>query len=156
MLKVLVPAVALLGLFTVVARPAEVPVVVQHDAAPMGWHLHHEGSLAKLAYGVANSDQLAMMLTCAPGDAEAVVYGDVQPVAARATRVANTVARPDPLSAGEAFETRISLNDPALTGLAEHGRMRVESPIGGRGLRADADERRLIADFLGYCGADRV
>ena len=156
MLKVLIPAVGLLGLLTVAARPAEAPPPMQQDPASMGWHLYHEGPMAKLAYGVANSDQLAIMLTCAPGDRHAVVYGDVQPATAGIIQAASGSGRNDPLSGGEAYETRISLADPVLAGLAESGRMPVESQGGGHRLRADADERGLVANFLAYCGAGAV
>lgn len=157
MLKVLVPAVGLLGLFTVAARPVEAPLSVQQpDPAPMGWHLYHEGPMAKLAYGVANSDQLAMMLTCTPGDREAVVYGDVQPDTPRLQRVGAGPVEADPLSGGVAFETRVPLRDPVLMQLANDGRMPVESQSGGHRLRADAAERRLVSAFIAYCGADAV
>ena len=86
MFKTLIPAVACLGLVAFAAKTQ--PVVAALDPADavqtMAWHISTEGEMAKLAYGVANSDQLAMMVTCAPGDATAAVYGDVRPAGAGA------------------------------------------------------------------------
>ena len=86
MFKILVPAVAAIGLVALAAKTQAVAsedttAVTQSIAAEpvLGWYVSYEGSMAKLAYGVANSDQLSMMVTCAPGDRSAVIYGDVVP-----------------------------------------------------------------------------
>ena len=150
MFKVLVPAFALLGFVAVAARPAAPAVEIQADPAPMGWHLHHEGPLAKLAYGVANSDQLVLMVSCRPGDRHATLYGDVHPDTPRLTAVSNA-SMSDPLSGGEAYEARLPLTDPALQALASRGRMPVEGQAGDHVLRADEDERRMIRQFMSYC-----
>ena len=150
MFKILVPALALLGFVAVAARPAAPAVEVQADPAPMAWHLHHEGRLAKLAYGVANSDQLVLMVSCRPGDRHAILYGDVHPDTPRLTAASYTEMS-DPLSGGEAYEARVPLNDPVLQRLASRGRMPVEGRSGEHVLRADADERRMIAQFMSYC-----
>ncbi|MFN3537901.1 MAG: hypothetical protein ACK4Y4_10675, partial [Brevundimonas sp.] len=122
----------------------------------MGWHLHHEGSMAKLAYGVANSDQLALMLTCDPGERSAVVYGDVQPDSPRLMRASTSYSEPDPLSGGEAYETRIALNDSALISLVERGTMQVEGAAGVFTLPATETERLTVSRFLGYCASDHA
>lgn len=151
MFKVLIPAAGIIGLAVFAAQPAASGYEIQRDVQPMGWHLHYEGSMAKLAYGVANSDQLALMMTCEPGEASAVVYGDVQPDTPRLMRASMEYSEPDPLSAGEAYETRIALNDQALTGLATRGVMRVEGPAGEFALDADSHERALAAQFISHC-----
>ena len=156
MLKVLVPAVGLLGAVAFAAQPATPVLEVQENPAPMGWHLHHEGSLAKLAYGVANSDQLVLMMTCAPGDRAAVVYGDVQMADARLERASYVQTAPDPLSGGEAFESRVSLSSPALEGLAEGRGVRLEGQAGTRLVRTTDTEREAVADFLSHCGSGKV
>lgn len=157
MFKVLVPAVAALGLVAFAAQSGDVTPVVEADgvmAAPvMGWSVHHEGALAKLAYGVANSDQLALMVTCMPGDKTAVVYGDVQVEGARLADASYVV---DPLSGGQAEETRIPVGDPALDGLARNGRMTVIGDAGQFQLAASTEERRLVRDFLAYCSPSRT
>ena len=140
MFKILIPAVAALGL---VAFAAKTQPAVTDFAAPtadaMAWHLSQEGDTAKLAYGVANSDQLAMMVTCAPGDATAAVYGEVRPSTARA----------DASSGME--ESRVSIRDAGLRDLADKGAMRVVGDEGAFVIRASAPERRGIGQFLDYC-----
>ena len=157
MFKVLVPAVAALGLIAFAAQSRDVAPEAEAAgvmAAPvMSWSVHHEGALAKLAYGVANSDQLALMVTCMPGDATAAVYGDVQVEGARLTQASLQI---DPLSGGEAEETRIPVSDPALAGLARNGRMTVVGDAGRFQLAASDQERRVVRDFLAYCSPGRA
>ncbi len=155
MFKVLVPAVAALGLIAFAAQSqTSAPEVDATMTTPvMSWSVHHEGALAKLAYGVANSDQLALMVTCMPGDATAAVYGDVQIDGASLTQAS---LRVDPLSGGEAEETRIAVNSPSLASLASHGRMTVVGDAGRFQLAATGEERRVVSDFLAYCSAGRA
>ena len=159
MFKILIPAAAALGLFAFAAQSqgADVTTEAAMVAAPvMGWSVHHEGALAKLAFGVANSDQLALMLSCQPGDRTAVVYGDVLPETAGVIQAGLTPQALDPLSGGEADESRISLADPALKGLASIGRMTVRGDAGLFQLAATSEERRMVGDFLAYCSAGRA
>lgn len=155
MFKIAIPAVAALGLIAFAARSQATNLDVQNDVAPMGWHLSHEGSLAKLAYGVENSDQLALMMTCERGQTQAIVYGDVQPASPRIVR-ASTTSAIDPLSGDLSGETRISVRDPAMQQLALSGKLAVEADAGLFQLSATPTERRLIGDFFAYCGSDRV
>ena len=155
MFKIAIPAVAALGLIAFAARSQATNLDVQSDVAPMGWHLSHEGSLAKLAYGVENSDQLALMMTCEPGQTQAVVYGDVQPAGPRVIKASAETAI-DPLSGDLSSEARISLRDPALQQLVLSGKLPVEADAGQFELSANPVERRLIGDFFAYCGSDRV
>ena len=156
MLKILIPAVAALGLIAFAAQTEtsvdQVPVVPQ----AMGWHLSHDGAIAKLAYGVENSDQLALMMTCMPGDAQAVVYGDVQPAGGRLIQASWGPAPLDPMSGGEAIETRISLNDIGLRGLADRGEMDVQGEAGAFSIKASRQERRVVGEFLAYCSQGRA
>ncbi|MBI2260638.1 MAG: hypothetical protein HYU62_03125 [Caulobacterales bacterium] len=159
MFKFAIPAVAALGLIVVAAQSQATHADADAEAGmavPMGWHLTHEGPMAKLAYGVANSDQLALMMTCEPGQAQAIVYGDVQPASPRLHKASMTSAVIDPLSGGLADETRISLRDPALLELARLGAMEVESDAGHFELTVDHDERRLVSEFFAYCGTEAV
>lgn len=155
MLKIAIPAVAALGLIAFAAQSQATNLDVQTGVAPMGWHLSHEGSLAKLAYGVENSDQLALMMTCERGQAQATVYGDVLPASPRLIK-ASMATTIDPLGGGLADETRISVRDPALRQLARSGKLAVEADAGQFELSANPAERRLISDFFAYCGSDRV
>jgi hypothetical protein len=162
MFKILVPAVAALGLVafaaktqdwsheqadTAVVASAASPVLARVMAPVMGWHLSYEGPMAKLAYGVENSDQLAMMVTCAPGDRSAVLYGDVLPASPRLAQAS---------MGGEGDEARMPLTDPALQGLARNGVMPVVGEAGPTRISATADERRVVSGFLAYCGGVRA
>jgi hypothetical protein len=164
MFKLLIPAAAAVALVAFAAstesvgsfavEPASAPAPIQ--ASAMGWHLSHEGAMAKLAYGLKNSDQLALMVTCSPGDSTAVVYGDVQPDTPRLIPTSHGPVPIDPVSGGDAIETRLALHDASLTGLASDGVLRVQGEAGSFALRASADERRMIAGFLTYCGSSRA
>lgn len=142
MFKILIPAVAALGLvaFTAKTQPLVETTSAVTAAPAMGWHVSYEGSTAKLAYGVADSDQLAMMVTCAPGDATAAVYGDVRPEGSKA-------------AASSMDETRVSLRDVSLRDLASRGAMKVvgDGDGGAWRLAATAGEQRAIGQFLAYC-----
>ena len=166
MFKTLIPAVAALGLVAFAAQTAtpssqiddiaSVPASVVMTQPVMSWSLHHEGAIAKLAYGVENSDQLALMMTCMPGDASAVVYGDVQPAGGRLIQASMGPELLDPLSGGEALESRIPLRDAGLRGLAERGRMDVQGDAGTFSIKATRQERRVVGEFLAYCGQGRA
>ena len=157
MFKFAIPAVAALGLIAAAAQSqADNAEAVAPAAAPMGWHLNHEGAMAKLAYGVANSDQLALMMTCEPGQNQAIVYGDVQPASPRLLKASMAAGAIDPLSGGLAEENRISLRDPALQKLARKGRLEVEGDAGHFELTATGEERRLVGEFFAYCGSEAV
>ena len=110
--------------------------------------------MAKLAYGVANSDHLALMMTCAPGQAQAIVYGEVQPASPRLIKTAVTEGPIDPLDGGLADESRIPLRDPTLRGLLQHGTLEVKGDAGHFKLTARGDERRLVEQFFAYCGTE--
>lgn len=156
MLKFAIPAVAALGLIAYAAQSQATNADAQTLAAPMGWHLSHEGDIAKLAYGVENSDQLALMMTCAPGQTQAVVYGDVRPATPRLVKASMTTAAIDPLGGGLADEARVSVRDPAIQALARTGKLAVDGEAGRFELSATSQERRLIGDFFAYCGSGRM
>ncbi len=158
MFKFAIPAVAALGLIAVAAqsRATDAAPEAGSSSATMGWHLSHEGSMAKLAYGMANSDQLALMMTCEPGQTHAVIYGDVQPSSPRLVKTSMASVDIDPLSGGLADEARIALRDPALQTLARSGRLAVGGDAGHFELTAEGEERRLVRDFFAYCGTDTV
>ena len=156
MLKFVVPAVAALGLIAFAAQSSASNSDTQSASGAMGWHLSHEGRMAKLAYGVENSDQLALMMTCEPGRSQAVVYGDVQPATPRLIHASMNEAPIDPLDGELADEARISLNDPTLRDLARKGVLAVEGDAGRFELTATDKERALIGAFFAYCGTEQA
>ncbi|MEN5169735.1 hypothetical protein ABE444_09235 [Brevundimonas pondensis] len=155
MLKSIVPVVAALG-FAALAGQALTTAPAAPGQGAAGWHLLHEGAMAKLAYGLPDSDQVALMLTCSPGDRAAVVYGDVQPRSPALTPIAMGPQPIDPLSDGEAFEARLPLTDAALTGLARGGRIAVQTEGGDQQIRASRAERRMVQGFLSYCASSHA
>ncbi len=156
MFKVLLPAAAALGLIAFAAQSQGAASEPEMTQPVMSWTLHHDGEFAKLAYGVPNSDQLAIMVACQPGDRLASVYGDVRLQTAQLIQASYGAQPIDPLSGGLAEEVRVAINDPSLTRLAERGRLTVEGDAGRFTLAADPEERRLVRDFLAYCGAERA
>lgn len=156
MLKFAIPAVAALGLIACAAHSQATNADVQIVAAPMGWHLSREDAVAKLAYGVEHSDQLALMLTCRPGEARAVVYGDARPAAAHQTKPPTAGLSIDPLSGDLADQASIPVRDPSLRAWARSGKLAVKADAGDFELSATEPERRLIRDFLAYCASDRM
>ncbi len=155
MFKIAIPAVAALGLIAVAAQSQAANAAIQAGVAPMGWHLSHEGPLARLAYGVEDSDQLALMMTCERGQTRTTVHGDVKLAGSRPAR-ASRAAAIDPLGGALADETHIPVRDPALQQLVRSGRLAVEAETRPFDLYASPAERRLIGDFLAYCGSGRA
>lgn len=155
MFKALIPAAAVIALVAFAARPQTLDASI-HDVPTMTWRLNYEDQTAKLTYGVDNSDQLALMITCQPGEHMAVVYGYVQPDSPRLTPATLGPTPIDPLSGGDASESLIALNDPTLAALARDGALRVVGEAGSSTIPASVQERRLAADFLAYCGSARV
>ena len=161
MLKFALPAVAALGLAAFAAQSkstyADMPSAPATIEMPaMGWHVSHEGPVAKVAYGLQNSDQLVLMFTCEPGQAQATVYGDVMPASPRSTEASMGETAIDPLGGGLLDEVLISVRDPALQGLAREGKLAVVGEAGIFDLPATRAERARIADVLSYCAKDRA
>lgn len=164
MLKILIPAVAALGLvahaaqsFTaedgVAAAPimlvAETPVEIAPPSPAMDWHFHTEGETAKLAYGVANSDQLVMMLMCTPGEDKVSTLGSVRAEADTAT---GETSYSDPMTGGILHEAEIDRHDAALADLAATGKMTVVSDQGKLAIGSDATDQEAVNAFFASCG----
>ena len=151
MLKIALPAVAALGLAAFAAQTMATDTqVVPEGIDGMAWHVNHDGPEARLFYGVANSDQLAVMMSCRIGDGEIVTMGAVHPVAARSA--GSIEADIDPLS-GDLIEMRaLSADDPAMARLVRAGRLGVEGPEHRFDLPATQTERQSIRAFLDDCG----
>ena len=126
MFKILIPAVAALGLVAHAAQSytaedgvgaapimlvAETPVEAAPATPAMDWHFHTEGDTAKLAYGVANSDQLVLMLVCTPGEDKVSTLGSVRAEAETAT---GQTSYTDPMTGGILHESEIDKRDTAL------------------------------------------
>ena len=164
MFKILIPAVAALGLVAhaaqsytaedgVAAAPvmlvAEAPVEAAPATPAMDWHFHTEGATAKLAYGVANSDQLVLMLTCTPGEDKVSTLGSVR---AEADTASGQSSYRDPMTGGVLHESEIDKHDAALADLAATGRMTVVSDQGKVAIGSGATDQEAVKAFFASCG----
>ena len=150
MFRVLIPAAATLALIAAAAQ-SHSRTRAETDApapTPMAWHLSHEGDMAKLAYGLASSDQLLIMLTCAPGDARARSYGSVTPSGAERPE---GPAPLDPLTGLAMAEVTMDLNAPALRTLRQEGRLPVVGQTGRASISAAEPDKAVIAGFFAHC-----
>lgn len=154
MLKYLIPAAATLSLVAFAAQSRSESVI---DETPLdgalAWHLSHEGDMAKLAYGVANSDQIVIMLTCAPGDAKAQAFGVVTPAGA-ATETGP--APVDPLTGLAMTDVAVDMNSAALTALRDDDRLPVVGEAGRADLPVTAGDKVVIDGFFAHCGGTRA
>lgn len=164
MFKILIPAVAALGLVAhaaqsytaddgVAAAPimlvAETPVEIAPAAPAPGWHFHTEGDTARLAYGVANSDQLVLMLMCTVGEDKVSALGSVRTDAETAT---DQTSYRDPMSGGILHEAEIAPDDAALADLAASGRMTVVSDQGKVAIGSNKADQEAVNAFFASCG----
>jgi hypothetical protein len=142
MFKILLPAIASLGLvaFAAKTQPVAFAAETAPDSGQMAWHLSQEGKMAKLAYGVADSGDLVMMVTCSPNKPEASIYGDLVPEAVKGVPS-------DPVEG-----SKVALTDAGLQALAARGALKVVGDSGSTVLRASREERYGIGQFLAYCG----
>lgn len=127
--------------------------------APVGWHLVQEGDQAKLAYGVANTDQILVMFACAAGDRSVQVFGLAAPEtdSVRFTSAARTTdvgveTELDPMSGSAMIETALPLSAAALQGFRETGRLTLTSDD-GRSVPAHAvqSEHADVRAFFDHC-----
>lgn len=169
MFKSLIPAVAALGLVAHAAqsytaddgapvsmaeRLAAMPVEITPAAPALGWHFHTEGDTAKLAYGVANSDQLVLMLMCRAGEDTVSTLGSVRADADTAT--AQTSYR-DPMTGGILHEAEIDKGDAALADLAATGKITVVSDQGKVAIESApgsaSTDQEAVKAFFASCGS---
>lgn len=145
----------------VAAEPQpEAPTMVETVAhAPVGWHLVREGEQAKLAYGVANTDQILIMFTCAVGDPMIEVFGLAAPEtdSVRFTSAALTTdvaveSEFDPMSGSAMIDTEIPMTARALQGFRETGRLTLTADD-GRSVPAHAvqSEQAEVQAFFDHC-----
>lgn len=159
MFKVLIPAAATLALVAFAAQSHSEPVAdapapgVAGDEATLAWHLSHEGDMAKLAYGVAHSDQIVIMLTCTPGDAQARAFGVVTPLG---VKLAEGPAPVDPLSGLAMTDVAVDLTSRALTALRTEDRLPVVGEAGGVNLPVTPGDKAVIDGFFAHCGATQA
>lgn len=109
---------------------AQVMPVEVLDHAPVGWFLTHEGDEARLAYGVADTDQVLVMLACTAGSASVHVFGLASPedetVRLVSASQVSSVSAPiavDPLTGATVIEGHLPTQAEALQGFRQTGRL---------------------------------
>jgi len=154
MLKYLIPVAATVAFAAFAAQSRSEAVI---DETPvdgrLAWHLSHEGEMAKLAYGVAHSDQIVIMLTCAPGDAQAQAFGVVTPAG---VDVAEGPAPVDPLTGLAMADVAVDMNSRTMASLRDGGAMPVVGEAGPADLRVTPGDKAVIDGFFAHCGATRA
>jgi hypothetical protein len=154
MLKYLIPVAATVAFAAFAAQSRSEAVV---DETPvdgrLAWHLSHEGDMAKLAYGVAHSDQIVIMLTCAPGDAQAQAFGVVTPAG---VAVQEGPAPVDPLTGLAMADVAVDMNSRTMASLRDGGAMPVVGEAGPADLPVTPGDKAVIDGFFAHCGATRA
>lgn len=146
---------------TVAAEPQPVaPAVIETvEHAPTGWHLVHEGDRAKLAYGVANTDQVLVMFSCAAGEPMVEVFGLAAPetdsirfTSATLTTDVGVEPEHDPISGSAMIDTEIPTSAHALQGFRDTGRLNLTTDD-GRSVPAHAvqSEQADVRAFFDHC-----
>lgn len=154
MFRVLIPAAMLTAVLAVAAR-TETPVVQAEPQSRMTWALTHEGDMAKLTYGVPNSDHLAVMMTCERGGA-VEAYGPLLP-ASPALRQAGGVSEIDPLSGELMQDVRLSSRDRILTAMTAGRPLRTVNDLGeAHALHVSAADAELAGRFLAHCESGKI
>ncbi|WP_334163848.1 hypothetical protein [Phenylobacterium sp.] len=124
----------------------------------MAWSLHEvEGEGAKLAFGQPQSDNVVLMLSCAPGSGEVLVSANAGPDArpelelasgSRSTRYRAEVA--PSLGEGVLVEAIAPVRDPVLQRFADSGDLAVG--VNGRRTPVPGDKAKA-RQFLTSCRA---
>lgn len=145
---------------TVAAAPQPAAEMVQVlDHAPVGWHLVQEGERDKLAYGIAGTDQVLMMLSCGAGDQAIEVFGLTDPDAGTVRLVSTSAATAisvnpvlDEMSGSLAIETRLPTSTAVMQGFRDTGRLTMTAS-NGRDLPVHAvqAEQAQIRAFFDHC-----
>lgn len=131
-------------------------------ASGMAWTLHHaEGEGAKLAYGQPASDNVLLMMTCAPRSGRVLVSlaapAGKAPQAIelsskrQTTRLAGT-AGPG-LGEGVIVEAAASARDPALQSFARTGDLALVEEGQAARLPVRRAERAVVSGFFDQCSA---
>jgi hypothetical protein len=149
--------VALGGCFTG-SDPA--PKLAPQAAGGFGLFFQDEGSDVKLAYGVANSDDVGLMLECAKGSG-AVQITDVARdqgppslllVSSQGNSVLATSLQPNPEGQAPLLSAETSVGSPALAAFRRGGNLEVRNSGFRYLISATNAERLAVAQFFAACG----
>ncbi len=128
------------------------------EAPAFGLFFNDNGETASLAYGEANSDNVALMLECAKGTGRVQVSdlarGEAPAlVLASGRKTSALAARVEPSDGGPAILTaETPLGAEALQGFRKTGRMVVSHGEARYGIAASGPEREEVDLFFTACG----
>lgn len=127
----------------------------------MAWTSYHtleEG--AKLAYGAPNSDNVVLMLTCAPGSREVRLSthasGPDKAIILKSGRADSAIpatAVETGLGHGAFLEARAHPGDPALRAFARTGELALVEPGRTLKMKASGAEKAQVSAFFQTCQA---
>lgn len=145
----ILPAVGLL----VIGLAAQASVAARSPSPDdqAAWFLLNAEEGPKLVYGLANSDQIGLMLTCVPGSAMIRVYGEWELDLSSLTPISSGPGPADPLSHGQAFEMSVSAHDPGFRHLSTQGYLPVRLDGERSRIQANLIERGLAERFITAC-----
>lgn len=127
-------------------------------APKLSWNFVFDGAEAKLAYGRPNSDEVGLMMTCAPHSGTVSVSGSVASADPRLTLVSGDIhtlvrgkAEPDPLTGGVWFEGSAPLDRGAIARFRKTGALSLKRDGADLRMAASADDRAAVGRFFRTC-----
>lgn len=148
---ILMAALGFTGLLSACAHPLPQP---EH----LSWNYFFDGQEAKLAYGRPNSDEVGLMMTCAPHSGSVLVSSDAtagQPrlilASGKAVSTLQGSAEVDPLTGTTQAHASASLHDAALTGFARSGKLSVKRDGHALAMPASLGDRDAVRRFFSAC-----
>jgi len=132
-------------------------------AGGFGLYLQDEGPDVKLAYGLADSDDVALMLQCTKGSG-AIQVTDVARDSARPALVLTSndgvsvlaaSLQPNPEGQAPLLAAQTTVDSPALVAFRHTGRIAVRNGDFRYGITATGAERREVGRFFAACGPAR-
>ena len=128
-----------------------------------GLHFQDEGSDVKLAYGLADSDDVALMLQCAKGagmvQVTDVARDSARPVLVLASNdgisVLTASLQPNPEGVAPLLAAETSVDSPALAAFRRTGRISVRNGDFRYGIMSTGSERAEVGRFFAACGPTR-
>ena len=132
-------------------------------AEGFGLYFQDEGSDVKLAYGLANSDDIALMLECAKGTGEIqvtdVARDSARPILVLASNDGVSVLpaglQPNPEGPAPLLAALTSVDSPALLAFRHTGRISVRNGDFRYAITATGTERVEVGRFFAACGPAR-
>jgi hypothetical protein len=120
-------------------------------AEGMDWSASDDGSAAKLAFGVPNSDVLVVMFSCAPrsGAVEVMMPGAAGALVTLASDHSSVRMRATPIGDVDGVMGALPARDPVLRAFARSGRLRLESA--GRAADLPAASPAMVQRYLAAC-----